>query len=204
MIDTSQQSVVSITADCCPLSIVFISSSVKTEFYLVTAHHTKAIDFLEAIDYLKASPNEQALPFTHDEQHYQHVNAALKLYTSEYVEAADTTSINRNDLDRTSLEAKKFLATIKQVCDDSELRHICDQLTAYINDGIYAQLQRNIKALSREYKNDRLKIKNDTTLIKTEISKLFAEYQTLNKKQRHQTQDITDPQIIISETFVIQ
>lgn len=204
VIDTSQQSIASITADCCPLSVVFISSSVKTEFYLVTAHQTKAIDFLEAIDYLKASPDEQALPFTHDEQHYQHVNAALKLYTSEYVEAADTTSINRNDLDRTSLEAKKFLSTIKQVCDDSELRHICDQLTAYINDGIYAQLQRNIKALSREYKNDRLKIKNDTTLIKTEISKLFAEYQTLNKKQRHQTQDITDPQIIISETFVIQ
>ena len=57
--------------------------------------------------------------FSSEELHYKHVNGALDMYTSEYVEAADTTSINRTDLDKSSLEANKFLRTIKQITTDS-------------------------------------------------------------------------------------
>ena len=33
------------------------------------------------------------------------------------------------------------------------------------------------------------------------ISELLGEYQTMNKDQRHDAQDISNPQIIISESF---
>ena len=135
------------------------------------------------------------------EQHYRHVNCALNQYTTDYIEAADTSSINRTDLDKTSLEANKFLRTIKQITTDSELKSQCDVLMRYINEGIYAQLPRYLKILSREYKNDRAKMKQDEYSLQNKISELLDEYQTMNKEQRHDAQDISNPQIIISESF---
>lgn len=182
-------------------TVIFVSSNVKTEFYLATPTGVKAIDFLDAVRYLKAKPEEQPVPFTNKEQHYRHVNAALEQYAKEYVEAADTSSINRTDLDKTSLEANKFLRTIKQIATDNELKSQCDVLIGYINEGIYAQLPRYLKALSREYKNDRAKMKQDEYSLQNKISELLSEYQTRSKEQRHDAQDISNPQIIISESF---
>ena len=71
-------------------SVIFVSSNVKTEFYLVTPTGVEVIDFLETVKYLKAKPEEQPVPFANEEQHYKHVNSALAQYTTEYVEAADT------------------------------------------------------------------------------------------------------------------
>ena len=183
-------------------SIIFVSSNVKTEFYLATPKGVEVIDFLDAVKYLKAKPEEMPAPFKNEELHYKHVNSALTRYTTEYVEAADTSSINRTDLDKTSLEANKFLRTIKQLVSDNELKSQCDVLMGYINEGIYAQLPRYLKNLSREYKNDRAKLKQDEYKLQAEINGLLQEYQTMNKEQRHDTQDISNPQIIISETFI--
>lgn len=182
-------------------SVIFVSSNIKTEFYLATSTNIETIDFLEAVEYLKAEPEEQPVPFSDDEQHYKHVNKALEKYSTEYVEAADTSSINRPDLDKTSLEANKFLRTIKQITTDSELVSQCNVLTGYINEGIYAQLPRRLKKLSREYKNDQKRIREEEYKIKKEIKGLFEEYQTMDKEQRHDAQDISNPQIVISESF---
>lgn len=184
-------------------SVVFVSSNIKTEFYLATSKNIETIDFLEAVEYLKAEPEEQPVPFSDDEQHYKHVNKALEKYSTEYVEAADTSSINRPDLDKTSLEANKFLRTIKQITTDSELVSQCNVLTGYINEGIYAKLPRRLKKLSREYKNDQKRIREEEYKIKEEIEGLFEEYQTMDKEQRHDAQDISNPQIVISESFTL-
>ena len=184
-------------------SIVFVSSNVKTEFYLASSSKIETIDFLEAVKYLKAKPEEQPVPFSNDMTHYNHVNGALEKFTTEYIEAADTSSINtiRKDLDRTSLEANSFLRTIKQVSDDDQLISYCDTLTQYINEGIYQKLPRRIKELSRKYKNDRAKVKLAQYDILQDIEALCNEYNTMNSSQRHDAQDISNPLVIISETF---
>lgn len=182
-------------------SVIFVSSNVKMEFYLATSKGVEAIDFLDAVKYLKAKPEELPIPFTNEIEHYKHVNCALDQYTTEYVEAADTSSINRVDLDKTSLEANKFLRTIKQITTDTQLKLQCDTLIRYINEGIYSQLPRYLKSLSREYKNDRLKMKQEEYKLQMEIDKLIVGYQTMNKEQRHNAQDLSNPQIIISEYF---
>lgn len=183
-------------------SVIFVSSNVKTEFYLATKSGVKVIDFLEAVRYLKARPEEQAVPFTDDTLHYRHVNEALLLYRKEYVEAADTASIHRTDLDRTSLEARNFLRTVKQLTTDSELKAHCDLLTGYINEGIYAQLPRRLKTLSREYKNERSRIRQDEYKLQLSISRLLEDYRIQNREPRQDQQEISAPQIIISETFI--
>lgn len=184
-------------------SIVFVSSNVKTEFYLASSSKVETIDFLEAVKYLKANPEEQPAPFTNEMVHFNHVNEALQKFTSEYVEAADTTSINvtRRDLDRTSLEANSFLRTIKQVSDDDRLISYCDTLTKYINEGIYQKLPRRIKELSRKYRNDRAKVKLAQYDILQDIEKLVGEYKTMNSDQRRDAPDVSNPLVIISETF---
>ncbi len=182
-------------------SVIFVSSNVKAEFYLATAQGIEVIDFLEAVKYLKAKPEEQPAPFNNEEQHYKHVYDALVKYTTEYVEAADTSSINRSDLDKTSREAQNFLRKIKQVTTDTGLKSQCDVLTEYINEGIYAKLPHHLKVLASEYKNDREKIKQDEYNLQNKISELLSEYQTMSKEQRRDAQDISNPQIIISETF---
>ena len=182
-------------------SIVFVSSSVKTEFYWVTQTEVKPLDFLKAVTYLKASPEEKAVPFTREQQHYNDVNRALGQYHKEYVEAADTTSINRTDLDKTSLVANKFLRTIKQITTDRRLQSQCDTLMGYINEGIYAQLPRFLKSLSKEYGSHREKMQQEEYKLQNIISELCDEYQTKNKAQLHDARDISEPRIIISESF---
>ena len=182
-------------------SVIFISSSLKTEFYLASDKGLKTIDFLEAVKYLKAQPTEKAVAMAADSPHYRHVNRALQQYTAEYIEAADTATAIRTDLDKTTLEARNFLRQLKQIATDTVLRSHCDLLTAYINEGIYAQLPRHLKALSREYKGNRAQMKQAEYRLQAEISQLIQTYQTTGQDQRHDAQQLSDPQIIISETF---
>ena len=185
-------------------TVAFISSEVKTEFYLVNNRQLEVIDFLEAVKYLKAKPEEQAIPFTveTDTPHYAHVNAAINKYKSEYIQAKDTDVAKRTDLDRTALEANTFLRHIKQITTDKKLMEWCDVLTAYINEGMYARLPRELKAISREYKGDRVKMKTDEYKIQERIGKLLEEYQVKNSEKEREAKELSDPQIIISETFI--
>ena len=172
-------------------TVAFISSDVKTEFYLVNDRKAEVIDFLEAVKYLKAKPEEQAVPFTAETAtpHYGHVNTAINKYKSEYIQAKDIDVARRTDLDRTALEANTFLRHVKQITTDRKLMEWCDILTAYINE------------VSREYKGDRAKMKSDEYKIQDKISKLIEEYQ-INTSEEESIKELSDPRIIISETFI--
>ena len=180
-------------------TVTFISSDVKTEFYLVSNNKAEAIDFLEAVKYLKAKPEEKPMPFTaeNDTPHYNHVNLAINKYKSEYTQTKDTDVAKRPDLNRTALEANSFLRRIKQMTADEKLIEWCNILTVYINEGMYARLPRELKTLSREYKDDRVKMRTDEYKIQERIGKLLEEYQ-INTSEK----ELSDPQIIISETFI--
>ena len=184
-------------------TIVFISSDVKTEFYLATDKTVVPVDFLEAVKYLKAKPEEQPAPFLPDSRNYEHVNRALHKYTSEYVEAADDSSINRTDLDNISKAALNFLRRITQVIPDNTTKAQSHILTEYINKGIYTQLPRRLRELAKPYKGYKIQIKQDEDKLKKEIASLVEEYQTISKeKLENAVPKVSDPQIIISETFI--
>ena len=184
-------------------TVVFVSSDVKTEFYKATDKTIAPIDFLEAVKCLKAKPEEQPAPFLSDSKNYDHVNRAIRKFTSEYVEAADDSSINRTDLDNISKTALNFLRKITQVITDSTTKAQCHILTDYINKGIYTQLPRRLRDLSKPYKGDKVQIKEDEAKLKQTLAELIDEYQTMsNAMQEKAVPKVSDPQIIISETFV--
>ncbi|MBR5972441.1 MAG: helicase [Paludibacteraceae bacterium] len=184
-------------------SIVYVSSDVKTEFYLATDNNVKPIDLLQAVSYLKAKPEELAAPFLPDSKNYNHVNRVLRKYTTEYVEAADDASINRTDLDNISKTALNFLRKICQVFTDNTTKVQCKILTDYINKGVYTQLPRRLRDLSKNYKGDKVQVKTDEVNLKQKLSELIGEYQTISEQMQDQSvPKVSDPQIIISETFI--
>lgn len=184
-------------------TIVYVSSDVKTELYLATDKDVKPIDLLQAVNYLKAKPEEQAAIFMPDSKNYNHVNRVLRKYTSEYVEAADDASINRSDLDNISKTALNFLRRICQVITDNTTKAQCKILSEYINKGVYTQLPRRLRDLSKSYKGDKEQIRTDEISLKQKISVLIEEYQTISEEMQEQAvPKVSDPQIIISETFI--
>lgn len=182
-------------------SIVFVSSNVKTEFYKVDSKTVEPLDFLEAVKYLKAKPEEQPAPFGDDNTHFEHVNRALDSYSYAVMEARDDNTARRVDLDQTSLRANNFLRTVKRITQDSDLQSKCDILMNYINDGVYSQLPRYLKALAGEFHNDRVLMKEKEYYISTKIDSLIQTYHSQTRKERNSQQEVEDPRIIISETF---
>ena len=182
-------------------SIVFVSSNVKTEFYLVNKSAVEPIDFLKAVKYLKAKPEELPAPFEGSNMHFEHVNRALNSYSSTVNETRDNNVVNRVDLDQTSRRANKFLDNVKRITQDADLQSKCDILKNYINNGVYSQLPRFLKALAREFNNDLVLMREREYYISTKIEKLIQTYHSQTRQEWNSQQEFEDPRIIISETF---
>jgi hypothetical protein len=68
-----------------------------------------------------------------------------------------------------------------------------------LKQGTYSRLPKVLKAISQEYKNNRLKIKEETYILQTRIGDIVSEYH--NDANSSTETKIDTPQIIISETF---
>lgn len=182
-------------------SIVYVSSSVKAEFYHVTDTTVAPVDFLSAAAILKAAPSEKPATLEEPARHYEHVERALNGFENLVDEAMDDFHVQSKDLTMTAKIARKFLVVLKQIFTDDSMQKDCDLLLAYVNEGKYARLPRRLKELSAKYKNVRSAIEENEYEIQTAISKLVDEYKTTTADERRDAQAVTEPRIIISETF---
>ncbi|MDR1022738.1 MAG: DEAD/DEAH box helicase family protein [Prevotellaceae bacterium] len=182
-------------------TIAFVSSPRKTEYYNVSQSEVKPIDFLEAAFILKAKCEEQAAPFADAESiHYEQVNRALQKFKMESITQQDTGSLNELSHDRGTAEAQRFLQSYALVTEDDDIRSRCKRLREYIQQGIYAQLAKTVRTISRELKNDRQIMKNKQYEIDIQINELYDKYYTAVSTES--TIDNTEPNIVISETFI--
>lgn len=165
------------------------------------SHQPQTLDFLSAVRYLKAKPEEKAAPFNQLEQHYSHVNSAVSTFQEDLQAQTDSNSIKNVNLDKTAQIADKFLRTIEQVSEDEALKRDCSILRNYIREGTYARLPKSLKTISQEYKNDRMKIRNDGRILANRISDLVEEYHH-DSHSSSTNEDFGTPSIIISETFI--
>lgn len=184
-------------------TIVYAASDVKTEFYLVKDEITTVIDFLTAIEYLKAEQEEPAVSFTDMEKHFKHVNSALEKFEFDVIEAADDNRVQRKDLDTTSKEAINFLRMISQIFrEDNHLCDACATLTNYVKEGVFTNLPRRLKTISRKYRQDRIKIAHDASYVRKELDSIMSSYVSTKHKSQEQVKEGSKPQIVISETFI--
>ena len=157
---------------------------------------------MTAVRYIKARPDEQPVLIPEDNSHYQQVNRALEKYRQTVIETHDEAKVDVATLDKTAQVADKFLRTLLQVfTEDPTITANVRILRGYLGKGTYSQLPRELKTISQEYKNDRIKIRESEYKLQKAISELVDEYHT-NISSDSVRKDISDPKIIISETFI--
>ena len=198
-------------------SIVFVSSNFKTEFYRASNKGMEAIDFVDAaMNYLRAKPDEKPLLFDSitSDNHYKHVNEALEKYQKEFIVVNDNNTVKSEELSKIALTAKKFLRVIKQtLATDIQLCKNCDTLMSYIDEGIYEQLPNKLKELASNYRTavggknksaelDTSKISADGYNLQVKIERLLELYKTHTETERQEHLSISDPRIVISESFL--
>ncbi len=182
-------------------SIVYVSSSIKTEFYSVTDKTIAPVDFLTAASILKAEPKEKPAVLDEPNRHYEHVERALSGFVNRVDEARDDFHVEAKDLNMTAKIARKFLVTIKQIFTDEGINKDADLLLAYVTEGKYARLPRRLKELAGKYQNIRQNMVDDEYNLQVTLSKLVDEYKTSTADEHRDAQVVTEPRIIISETF---
>ena len=182
-------------------TVVVVSSRLQNKFSLVNDSRAKIIDLLEAVKYLKAKPEEQPVPIEKADTHFMHVNCALEGFRQELQDQTDAGSIKTVNLDKTAQTADKFLRSITQVCQDDNLKKNCNVLRDYIKEGTFSKLPRVLQTLSKEYKNDRQKIRDEEYTLQQRIAELVEEYHHSETESKEDTRPGT-PKIIISETFI--
>lgn len=178
-------------------TVAFISSPIKTEYYLCSSQDTRAIDLLEAVEYLKATPEEEPAPVSSalETQHFEHVNNALQKFCAEHIEAINPVSVKPADLDKKSAEALKYLRTLKRALStDSQANYLCDRLIALIAEGVYSPLPKKVIKLAKAHKAHE---------VLPFLHELAKEYNASDTSSSTSTAtDNTAPGIIISETFI--
>lgn len=180
-------------------SVAFISSPIKTEYYLCSSDgEVKAVDMLEAVSYLKATPEEESATVNElqETQHFNHVNAALQCFRQEHIEASNETSIKQQDLDRKAKEAVKCLRTLKRrFLSNAQAASLCERLSLLITQGVYSSLPKKVTKIPKEHKQ--------YEEIIVAIEGLAKEYNALEPSASPTAAtDNTAPNIIISETFI--
>ena len=183
-------------------SVVFISSDVKTDFYLVADNGTKVVDFLDAVKYLKAEPDEESVSFMGlnketKTMHYNHVVKALELYRKEYIQQGQNNDITIESIDNRKNEAVNFLRrNIIPILNGLEVE--LAELLQYLENGTYNGLVNSVIEIKRQY----LRNQNEGWLYER-ILELYETYHTDNIEQNEEVQNsYQEPKIVVSETFI--
>jgi superfamily II DNA/RNA helicase len=183
-------------------TIAFIQSPIKTEYYRVMAKKVEPIDFIDAALILKAKKNELAADFTAHvaKIHFSQVNRALKKFQEESIAQQDADSLNVQMHDKSAAEAAKFFRLYTNTTTDNEVKQQCFTLQNYIEQGIYNKLQKEVKALAREYKGNQSLMNEKQYEIDKQINALYKTYHT-DENSNYEI-DNTEPNIVLSETLI--
>lgn len=183
-------------------SVVFIASSYKTEFYHVTHGKAKVIDLFTALDYLRAAPEEKALPLTANQAfHYDHVERALKLYAQQRYMSAVSPAVASNAL--LGASARKALGFLQNIitCKQTspELRVLCKKLFGYVKGMVYVQLPKELLQLNTKYSPCTAHLED----IEKELAKIAAAYSMeAEAVPKHNEGGEDEAKIVVAETFI--
>ncbi|MFA5598017.1 MAG: helicase-related protein [Pusillimonas sp.] len=184
-------------------TIAFIQSPRKTEYFLFDENKLNQIDFLDAVDILRAGKEEKAADMNPAlDLHYKHVNAALDSFQTALIAQLDENSLTQKikTNDRAVATAQKFLRLFKEVATDNDVKLQCDELNDYVTDGKFQQLNKSLKKLASDCKNDKTAMKANEFEYEKVIGELYKKYHADREKQNAISDE--DALVIVSETFV--
>lgn len=176
-------------------SLVYISSTYKSEFYKVENNHATAIDFLEAVELFKALPEEKAKKI--GDIHYEHVKMAQKNFNAEVEKIIGNDMPTASNRDSKTDAAKKLLREMGRESADIKTKDNCKALSKYIELGTYTRLTRELQRLELKKRNNRIEHRE----IEKQLNVFVAKYCKTDIGKIIKVDDDRE-NIVLSETFI--
>lgn len=183
-------------------TVVFLKSPYKMEFYQINSEvNVSALSFLEAAEIFEAKANEPNYDLP--EQHYTHVQAALKTFDEDFLGASTETVTTTDKADAISAQAKKFLRDLKGLTKRSDVKAVCESLSVLVDKGTFTPLPNELRKIRQQLDKKQITYGQMDNLLVV-IAKKYNAFD--NEDAEPETQLVIDsniaPEIVLSETFI--
>ena len=190
-------------------TIVYLSSPQKIEYYWVHDDgRAESIPFLDAMDIMKAKIDEQPEPFEEVmDYHYDQVKNAVLSYKSHVISVVDTDSIANMRKDKSTNDVLSILRMMQRNLGTDEEHNgqsieQCQKLQKIVELGVFTGLRSSINSFGRAIKKKQISSSEVIEQTIEKIAELSERYNIPIESEEEQSEDMMEPQIVVSETFI--
>ena len=188
-------------------TIVYLSSPQKVEYYWVKADgKALSIPFLDAMDIMKAEMEEKPGDFAKVmDFHYDQVKLALESYQKVVRKVVDAESMENRKKDKSTNAVLSILRTMNRVLNavDAEKTVVqIKKLEQIVELGVFTGLNSSINSFNRQVKKQKPSSEDLVAQIIDKIDELFDRYNIPLDTDEERNEEILEPQIVVSESFI--
>jgi superfamily II DNA/RNA helicase len=183
-------------------SLVFLKTNFRKMFYMVNDEQTREISVLDALNYFKASPEEQRVKRL--EQHHEHVEKALKTFRKtkeEEIHDEESNQSQRSNLGAQVTTAVSLLNSMLVHIDDGDTRLKVIQLKELAERGTITNIAKRLQRIQKDLQRQggsKAKMTFDDAL--KEVLDMANKYNAYYRETQ-KAEEETDATIILSESF---
>lgn len=177
-------------------TLVYASTNVKSEFiYVDTSGKAKCVDFLDAVQIMKADDLEKSLDISLASNHYNHVNKAIDTFKKKsFKTKVESDLALLTGMDKVAQQA---INLVKQFARENKINNSeRDELIKSLKNGEYQHLQRELVGLGKRIHS------LTQSEIKDKIDELINDYITPDYGDGVKEIEETEPCVLLSESFV--
>ena len=188
-------------------TIVYLSSPQKVEYYWVKADgKALSIPFLDAMDIMKAEMEEKPGDFAKVmDFHYDQVKLALESYQKVVRKVVDAESMENRKKDKSTNAVLSILRTMNRALNAVDAEKTVAQikkLEQIVELGVFTGLNSSINSFNRQVKKQKPSSEDLVAQIIDKIDELFDRYNIPLDTDEERNEEILEPQIVVSESFI--
>ena len=188
-------------------TIVYLSSPQKVEYYWVKADgKALSIPFLDAMDIMKAEMEEKPGDFAKVlDFHYDQVKLALESYQKVVRKVVDAESMENRKKDKSTNAVLSILRTMNRALNAVNVEKTVAQikkLEQIVELGVFIGLNSSINSFNRLVKKQKPSSEDLVAQIIDKIDELFDRYNIPLDTDEERNEEILEPQIVVSESFI--
>lgn len=188
-------------------TVVYLSSPQKVEYYWVKADgKALSISFLDAMDIMKAAMEEKPGDFAKVmDFHYDQVKLALESYQKVVRKVVDAESMENRKKDKSTNAVLSILRTMNRALNAVNAEKTVAQikkLEQIVELGVFIGLNSSINSFNRQVKKQKPSSEDLVAQIIDKIDELFDRYNIPLDTDEERNEEILEPQIVVSESFI--
>ena len=180
--------------------MVFLKTNFRKLFYLVNDEQTRELSVLDALNYFKATPDEQAVPRII--QHHIHVDKALNSFNVVKQRELQEEEANQNQRSNLGAQVTTAISLINSMMphiEDGDIRLKLIQLKELVERGTITNIAKRLQRIQKDLqKPGKAKMTFEVAL--KQVLDLANKYNTYYRDTQHAEEE-SAATIILSESF---